>query len=68
MIELTGEQVQAQQQSQGPLHVVNPRTQEVYVLIRQDVYQLVSSIVSGPNRRGWDDPQLDEYERYRKKP
>jgi hypothetical protein len=68
MIELTEEQVKALEAQKGPLHVLNPRTQEVFVLIREDVYKLTCSIVSGPNRRGWDDPELDGYEQYRKKP
>jgi hypothetical protein len=68
MIELTAEQAQAMQaQETGPLQVLNPRTGEVYVLIRQDVYQLTCNIVSGPNRAGWDDPEMDVYEKYRKK-
>jgi hypothetical protein len=61
MIELTEEQLEAlEAQTQGPLQVLNPRTQEIYVLIRQDVYQLTSRIISGPNRRGWDDPADDD--------
>jgi hypothetical protein len=61
MIELTEEQMQAlEAQTQGPLQVLNPRTQEVYVLIRKEVYQLTSRILSGPNRRGWDDPADDD--------
>jgi len=68
MIELTEEQQQALSAEKGPLQVVDPRTQEVYVLIRLDVYKLTCSIVSGPNRRGWDDPELDVYEQHRKQP
>jgi hypothetical protein len=69
MIELTQEQVFAlETKSDGPLHLVNPKTQEVFVLIRQDMYKLACGIISGPNRRGWDDPELDVYEEYRKKP
>jgi hypothetical protein len=68
MIELTEDQVQAlQAQSNGPLRVLNPRTHEVYVLVRQEVYEQASRILDGPNRRGWDDPELDVYEEYRKK-
>ena len=44
-----------------------PATQEAFVLIRKDVYELVRKIIDGPNRRGWDDPELDVYERFRKK-
>jgi len=61
MIELTEEQQKAlEAQTQGPLQLLNPRTQEVFVLVRQDVYQLTSRILSGPNRRGWDDPADDD--------
>ena len=67
MIELTEEQVRALAEQKAPLHLVNPHTQEVFVLIRQDVYQRTCEIISGPNRRGWDDPELDVYEQFRKK-
>jgi hypothetical protein len=68
MIELNAEQVQAMEGQKSPLHVLNPKTQEVYVLIRKDVYDLTCRVVSGPNRNGWDDPELDVYEQSRKKP
>jgi hypothetical protein len=67
MIDLTEEQVQAVEAQRGPWQVRNPQTQETFVLIRQDVYELVKKIIEGPNRRGWDDPELDVYEQYRKK-
>jgi hypothetical protein len=54
MIELTDQQAEAMESQKTPLHVLNPRTREVYVLIRKDVYDLTCDIVSGPNRRGWD--------------
>jgi hypothetical protein len=61
MIELTEEQVQAlEAQTQGPLQLLNPRTREVFVLIRQNVYELTSRIVSSPNRRGWENPADDD--------
>jgi hypothetical protein len=68
MIELNEEQQQALEKQKAPLEVLNPRTQEVFVLVRRDVYDLVRRVVEGPNRRGWDDPELDVYEQYRKKP
>jgi hypothetical protein len=55
MIELTEEQQQALEAQKAPLRVLNPRTQEVYVLVRQDVYQLTCSIVGGGKGRAWDD-------------
>lgn len=60
MVPLTEEQVQALESQKEPLKLVNPHTQEVFVLIRQEVYKLTSAIVSGPNRRGWDDPEDDD--------
>ena len=62
MLELTEEQQRALEATKGPVRLVNPKTQEIFVLIRQEVYQLASNIVSGPNRRGWDDLELDVYE------
>ncbi len=60
MIPLSEEQIRAMQSQPSPLHVVNPHTQEVYVLIRQDVYELTRSIIDGPNRRGWEDQADDD--------
>jgi hypothetical protein len=54
MIELTEEQIQALEAQESPLQVLNPRTKETFFLIRKDVYDLVCSIVSVPNRNGWD--------------
>lgn len=67
MIELTEEQVQALKDQNGPLRLVNPHTKENFVLVPERVYELTCTIVSGPNRRGWDDPELDVYENMRKK-
>jgi hypothetical protein len=62
MIELTEEQLQALgAASESPPRARNPLTQETFALIRQDVYELVRQIIDGPNRRGWDDPELDVY-------
>ncbi len=60
MIELTAEQVQALEEQKAPLHVLNPRTQEVYVLIRQDVYNVTCSIVGGGKGQVWDDSADDD--------
>ena len=60
MLQLTREQAQALAAEKEPLKLVNPLTQEVFVLIRQEVYKLTSAIISGPNRRGWDDPDDDD--------
>jgi hypothetical protein len=68
MIEMTEEQMQAMETARGPLRVLNTHTQQTFVLIRQDVYEKLCKLVEGPNRSGWDDPELDVYEQYRKKP
>ncbi len=65
MIELTEEQARAMEAQKAPLQVLNPLTQEVFVLIRKDVYDLTCSIVSGPNRAGWDNPADDDLIRKR---
>jgi hypothetical protein len=81
-ISLTPEQKSALEQGQ-PIHVFVQDTKTDCVLIRSDVYDLVRSMVynDGPlseeenlaairyagQRAGWDDPDLDVYEEYRKK-
>lgn len=59
MIELTEQQAQALEAQKSPLHLLNPRTSEVYVLIRQDVYQLTCNIVGGGPGQVWDDEADD---------
>jgi hypothetical protein len=58
MIELNEEQIRALEEQKTPLQLINPRTREVYVLMRQDVYQLACSIISGPNRTGLGNEDL----------
>ncbi len=67
MIAMTDEQMQAMDVGKGPIRIMNTRTQQTFVLIRQDIYDKLCKIVEGPNRNGWDDPELDVYEKYRKK-
>jgi len=59
MIELTPEQAQAMVELKKPLQVLNPLTQEVFVLIRQNVYELVCGTLK-PFGRGWDNPADDD--------
>jgi hypothetical protein len=59
MIELTEQQMQAMAEQQSPLQVVNSRTQEVFVLIRRDVYDLTCKIVGGRKGQVWDDEDDD---------
>jgi hypothetical protein len=66
MIELTEEQVRALAEAQSPLQVINPKTKEVFVLIRKDVYDLTCGIIGGGKGRVWDDAADDDL--IRKKP
>jgi hypothetical protein len=67
-IELTEQQRRAVAQAgDSPPTVTDPETGTGYVLIRADVYAKLRAIVDGiAKRAGWDDPALNEYERYRK--
>jgi hypothetical protein len=53
MIELTKDQLQALECEQQPAAVVDPRTGQVYRLIKQEVYDLVCGMIK-PYNRGWD--------------
>ena len=55
MIPLTEEQARALEGQKEPLQLVNPHTQEVFVLIRHDVYKLTTKIL-----KKWDDPEDDD--------
>ena len=57
MIEPTPEQAQAMAEQKAPLKVLNPLTQEVFVLIRQNVYELTCGIVGGGKGQIWDDEE-----------
>jgi hypothetical protein len=54
MIELTEQQAQAMEEEKAPMHVMNPRTQEVFVLIRQDVFTSLRAALwaEGPAKCG----------------
>jgi len=66
MIELTEEQQRELGNGELP-KVHDPRTNETYVLVRADVYERMRAIIDGVTKRaGWDDPALDDYEKYRK--
>jgi hypothetical protein len=69
-IELTEPQRRALAEAGGaPPTVTDPDTRTEYVLVRADVYARLRAVVDGVTRRaGWDDPALDDYERYRKAP
>ena len=60
MIELTQEQVRALEAQEAPLQLVDPTTQQVYVLIRKNVYDLTCGVVGGGKGRVWDDEADDD--------
>ena len=63
MIELT-EQQRGELEKRQPALVRDPKTNEVYVLLRKDVYERVRRIVREVNERAdWDDPAFDVYDR-----
>jgi hypothetical protein len=66
VIELTHEQVQALEQGK-PLVLRNPATQAEFVLVPKEMFDKMQRFMA-PLSRGWDDPALDVYEQYRKKP
>jgi hypothetical protein len=68
MIELRDDQLQALDKDTQPVSAIDPRTGQVYRLIKQEVYELVRGIVAPFNRGVEDDPDMDVYEQYRKKP
>ena len=59
MIELRDEQLQALDTETQPIAAVDPRTGQVYRLIKQEVYELVCGTLK-PYGRGWDDPADDD--------
>ena len=68
MIELRDNQLPALDSEQLPATVVDPRTGQRYRLIKQEVSELLCGIIK-PYNRGWeDDPEMDVYEQYRKRP
>jgi hypothetical protein len=68
MIELTQEQLQVLDAPQQPAVAVDPRTGQEYLLIKREVYELVRGILKPFNKGVEDDPEMEVYEQYRKKP
>jgi PHD/YefM family antitoxin component YafN of YafNO toxin-antitoxin module len=59
MIELTEEQTEALNRAEQPLLVVNPATQEQFVLVPKDRFEAMQKWVASLKRR-WDDPADDD--------
>jgi hypothetical protein len=68
MIKLTDDQLQALDAETQPVAALDPRTGQIYRLIKQEVYHLVCGVVAPFNKGVEDDPAMDVYEQYRKKP
>jgi hypothetical protein len=68
MIELTEAQARSLDTHEQPPVAVDPRTGQQYLLIKREVYELVRGILKPFNRGVEDDPEMDVYEQYRKKP
>jgi hypothetical protein len=77
MIELTQQQRQAVSISDAPVQLVDPETHEVFVLVRSDLYEKVKGLVEEEFQprtvypavdrafaEGWNDPSMDDYDRY----
>jgi hypothetical protein len=58
MIELTEEQAEALTRAEQPPLVVNPRTQEEFVLVSRERFEAMQRWVASLKRR-WDDPAAD---------
>jgi hypothetical protein len=59
MIELTADQARALVDQKAPAEVLNPLTQETFILIRKDVYDSVCGFLR-PLGRNWDNPADDD--------
>jgi hypothetical protein len=68
MIKLRDDQLQALESETQPVAAVDPRTGQVFRLIKQEVFDLVRGIVAPFNKGVEDDPAMDVYEQYGKKP
>jgi hypothetical protein len=62
VIELSEEQRQ-ELEKPDPVRVRDPKTNEVYVLVRAEIYERMRPVLDGFARRaGWDDPEMDVYD------
>jgi len=59
MIEMTEDLAKAVEGQKAPLHILNPHTNEVFVLVRKKVYDLTCQIVGGPGKAWADDADDD---------
>ena len=59
MIELTEQQAEAVARAEQPPLVVDPRTQQEFILVRRDRYDAMQKWMSSLKRR-WDNPADDD--------
>ncbi len=59
MIELTHQQAEAVARAEQPPLVVDPRTQEEFILVRRDRFEAMQRWMSSLKRR-WDNPADDD--------
>jgi hypothetical protein len=59
MIELTHDQAKLLEQRDSPATVLNPTTQENFVLVRKDAYDRMQKWMA-PLKRRWDNPADDD--------
>jgi hypothetical protein len=78
MSTLTPEQCQlARQSGESPLRLVDPDTNQQYVLLAADVYDRLQNVLTDPDPHefypaleralrdeGWNEPHMDDYNRY----
>jgi hypothetical protein len=80
MIELTKTQHLALEQNGGPPRVRDPETNTTYVLVREEVYERMKNLLYDDSeldvrhayplmdeaaaKAGWDDPEMDVYNRF----
>jgi hypothetical protein len=47
----------------------DPESGQEYVLVPRDQFEKMRKVIDGVTQRaGWDDPEFDVYEQYRKRP
>jgi hypothetical protein len=81
MFELTAEQRQELGRAE-PAYAVDPETKQTYVLVAIEQYERIKSLLAEDNdvrsayplmdavaaKEGWDDPEMDSYNIYARKP
>jgi len=77
MIELTEQQRLAVHTSHAPVRLLDPETNETFVLLSAELYEQLHGLlgedlhptlaypaIDGAFAEGWKDPKMDDYDRY----